>query len=152
MMPVCMSYTKHPDSAVEVFNSAMMKVFQSLKSYSGEAALGAWVRRVVVNTCIDYLRKETRFQSQKPQLETSQFHYNQNIISELSAEEILSLVHKLPETHQLVFNLYVLEGFTHKEIAERLSISVGTSKWYLNKARGILKTELEKIGIHKLEL
>lgn len=152
MMPVCMSYTKQEDAAIEVYNNAMLKVFRSIDSYSGSGELGAWIRRIVVNACIDYLRKEARFESKKQEFETTDLHYRQNIIGDLSAEEILDLVRKLPETHQLVFNLYVLEGFTHKEIAEKLELSAGTSKWYLSKARQLLIAELEGIGISKMEL
>jgi len=152
MMPVCLSYTKQQDAAIEVYNNAMLKVFQSISSYSGTGELGAWIRRIIVNACIDYLRKEARFEKKKGTFESTTLHYRQDIIGDLSADEILDLVRKLPDTHQLVFNLYVLEGFSHKEIAENLGLSTGTSKWYLNKARHMLIAELESIGISKLEV
>jgi len=150
MMPVCMTYTKDENNAVDVFNRAMLKVFQSLNSYSGKGELGAWIRRIIVNVCIDYLRSEAKFLKNTELVDAHYVAFEESVISSIAAEEILELFNQLPPTYRLVLNMRIIEGYSHKEIAEALDISVGTSKWYLNKGREMLKVKLDSIGIERV--
>lgn len=150
MMPICMTYTKDEGSAIDVFNRSMLKVFQSLNSYSGTGELGAWIRRIVVNVCIDFLRSEAKFIRNTQLDDARNVYFEERIISFLAANEILILFNELPANYRLVVNMRILEGYSHKEIAAKLEISVGTSKWYLNKGREMLKEKLKHLGIERV--
>lgn len=145
-MPVCMSYTRNSDDACDVFNRAMLKVFQSLGAYGGKGSFAGWIRKIVVNESIDFLRREARFNGNCSLDELVAVSFDPELIGRMDAEKILEAIRSLPGTYRLVVNLYILEGFSHKEIAEQLGISEGTSKWYLNQARKILREELIKMG------
>lgn len=145
-MPICMSYTRNSDDASDIFNRAMLKVFQSLSTYGGKGSFAGWIRKIVVNESIDFLRREARFNANCSLEELDTVSFDPELIARMDAEKILDAIRALPGTYRLVVNLYIVEGYTHKEIAEQLSISEGTSKWYLNQARKTLREELVKMG------
>ena len=105
-----------------------------------------WVRRIIVNTCIDHCRKNVRFKTVgEDKAHEAVLPVIPEVYDRLNAHEILSLVYQLPKNSGFVFNLFVLEGYKHEEIAKILGISVGTSKWHLNEARRLLKLKLEEV-------
>jgi RNA polymerase sigma-70 factor (ECF subfamily) len=139
MLALCFRYTKNQEDAIEVLHEALLKVFQHIKDYdAAKSALYTWIRTIMVRTAIDFLRKK--------KLETVNVEWNDHnepsiqpeTIIDKSAEEILHFLKHLPEMSATVFNLYVLEGYKHKEIAQLLNISEGTSKWHLSEAKNQL--------------
>ncbi|MCB9262330.1 MAG: RNA polymerase sigma factor [Flavobacteriales bacterium] len=146
-MPICMSYVANNDDAVDIYNRAFLKVFNSLEQFKGQGAFGAWVRRIVVNASIDFVRQSQKLNFNCPLEEAQEVRLNETVLSELTANEILGLFRFLPPTQRLVLNLYIVEGKSHKEIGEDLGISSGTSKWHLNQGRKVLQEKLLEFGI-----
>jgi RNA polymerase sigma-70 factor (ECF subfamily) len=143
-MSVCLRYTVKEEEAIEVLNDSFMKVFTKLDSYDTEKAFQSWFRRILINTAINYYHKHDKHHHHQP-LEVQHHLVNeQGILSQLSYEEIIRLVQHLTPVYRTVFNLYVIDGYTHEEIAEALQISVGSSKSNLSRARANLRVMLEK--------
>jgi RNA polymerase sigma factor (sigma-70 family) len=136
MMTICLRYTKNESDALEVMNSGFYKVFKNIAKYRpGQASIYTWIRKIIINTCLDLIStKETNAQVGELN-EESHIDLSPSIISKMSADAILDLVRQLPPATQAVFNLYVIEGYSHAEIAQMMKISSGTSKWHLNEAR-----------------
>jgi len=150
MMGVCMRYSSHKEQATEILNLGFFKVFKTMESFAKKGGnLEAWIYRIMVNTAIDYLRSEMRHQH--ADIEKSVYVEDTgDIISEMSAEHIMEMVNKLTPAYRAVFNLYVVEGYNHKEIGELLGISEGTSKSNLAKGRARLQEmiiQLNKVNI-----
>lgn len=145
-MGVCSRFAGCPEEANEVLNEGFLKVFIHINKYSFDLSFGGWIRKIMVNTAIDHYRKRKIYKEE--QLDIS--HYKEMadtevILSGLHSEDILHMVQKLPPSYRIVFTLYVVEEFTHKEIAEKLGITEGTSKSNLAKARLKLQKELNSI-------
>jgi RNA polymerase sigma-70 factor (ECF subfamily) len=139
MFGVCMRYSSHREQATEILNLAFFKVFKTLESFAQKGGnLEAWIYRIMVNTAIDYLRAELRHQHSDIE-KTVYVEDTSDVISDMSAEDIMRLVNKLTPAYRTVFNLYVVEGYNHKEIGDMLNISEGTSKSNLAKARAKLQ-------------
>lgn len=149
MLAVCMRYTNDREEARDVLHEGFIKVFNNLHKYSRGTNLGAWIRRIMVNTAIDHYRKMAK----RPSLvEINQAVHEadlHDVVSDLSAQEILQMVQKLSPAYRIVFNLYVVEGYSHKEVAKSLNISEGTSKSNLAKARVKLQQMVHKSRIVK---
>jgi RNA polymerase sigma factor (sigma-70 family) len=144
MMGVCMRYTSSRYEAEDVFQEAFVRVFKYIGTYSGGSFEG-WVRRIFVNTAINQYHKNRKYQEQ---LDYSAIEEStpstEDIISQISGQELLTVINQLPEGYRLVFNLHVIEGFNHQEIAQALNIAEGTSKSQLAKAKSSLKKILLK--------
>lgn len=139
MMGVCMRYSAHKEQATEILNLGFFKVFKTLEDFSNRGGnLEAWIYRIMVNTAIDYLRSEVRHAHSDIE-KTVYAEDSSDVVSEMSVAEILLLVNKLSPAYRMVFNLYVVEGYNHGEIAELLGINEGTSKSNLAKARANLQ-------------
>jgi RNA polymerase sigma-70 factor (ECF subfamily) len=146
MIKVCNRYARDMDEAGTIYNEAMLKVFNNLHQYKNKGDFEAWVQRIVVNTCIDCIRKQARFihQSIDSVSETSQI-INPDVYERFSGNDIIRLIQQLPRNTALVFNLFVLEGYKHEEIGKIAGISTGTSKWHMNEARRLLKEQLDQL-------
>lgn len=145
MFKVCLRYAPDHASAQDIFQDAFVKVFENLHKVKQASHLPGWVKRVFVYTAIDALRSTAKFRQHIAidnalQLENPAF----GIESTLATADILELVQKLPTRSRMVFNLYVMEGFAHKEIAEMLSITEGTSKSQLFEAKKALQKALQQ--------
>jgi RNA polymerase sigma factor (sigma-70 family) len=144
MMGVCMRYSSHKEQATEILNLGFFKVFKTIETFSKNGGnLEAWIYRIMVNTAIDYLRSEMRHVHSDIE-KTVYVEDSSDIISDMSAADILELVNKLTPAYRTVFNLYVIEGYNHGEIAELLGINEGTSKSNLAKARANLQAMIIK--------
>lgn len=145
MLRVCHSYLPDKELAKEAFNSGFLKVFQSIKNFDVEKGeLGGWIRKVMIYTAIDLCRKELKFTSLTlNEQDQDDFFIQPAILEKLYFEEILANIRLLPYATQTVFNLSVLDGFSHKEIGEQLNISEGTSRWHLAEAKRKLRAMLE---------
>jgi RNA polymerase sigma-70 factor (ECF subfamily) len=144
MFTVCLRYGKDRHEAEEILQEGFIKVFSSLHQYRNDGSFEGWIRRVIVTTALQRLRSRTPLHAIKT-LEKSEGYEvadDEKIESSLNAKELLSLVQALPLAYRLVFNLYVFEGYRHKEIADLLRISEGTSKSNLYDARQWLKEKI----------
>lgn len=143
-MRVCLRYTKSQADAEDVFQEAFIKVFHVLGQYNGRGSLEGWLRRIFVTTAINHYHKY-KTNNKQPSLDDvpDQAHGDPDVIDQMSATELENIINTLPEGYRLVFNLYAIEGYSHKEISEQLGIAEGTSKSQLAKARNWLKKNLQ---------
>lgn len=137
-------YMYHNEPAAqELLNDSFYKIFTKLEQYSFQGAFEGWIRRIVVNTVTDYLRKNIKDEQYHKEVEPDDGFIESNSVQNLSYKELLQLVHTLPEGQLTVFNLFVFENYPHKEIAALLNINENNSRWYLNDARRRLKEKLQ---------
>ena len=142
-MSICLRYSNSRMEAEEIINDGFLKVFSKISSFDLDLEIKSWMRRVFVNTAIDHFRKNKKHNNQDDIVEArSVSSQEEDVLDHLSAEEIMKLVQNLAPSYQIVFNLYVVEGFKHHEIADLLNISEGTSKSNLAKGREKLKKVL----------
>lgn len=145
MASLCLRYTQNDADAVEVLNTGFLKVFQNIQRYEpAQAGLYTWIRTIVVHSCLDFIKQRSRNQPDKELDYATDVHIPAEAVLKMDASELLALVRELPPATAAVFNLYVLEGYSHKEIVQLLGISEGTSKWHLNAARKLLQQRLQK--------
>jgi RNA polymerase sigma-70 factor (ECF subfamily) len=145
MYGICMSYAGNREMAQDMLQDAFIKVFRNIKDFSRDGSLEGWVRRIVTNTAIDHLRKKNREYRYIAGSEgTDEEAVRPEAIENLKAQDLMGLVDKLPEGARMIFNLYALEGYSHKEIAVKMNISTGTSKSQFNRARKMLVSMLNK--------
>lgn len=149
MMGVCMRYSRDQDEAQDIVQNGFIKIFNKIEVYNFEGSLEGWIRRIMVNTAIDHIRKNKRDPfsiEDEDRIESADvdnvFVQEEEEEIKIKAEIAMKAISKLSPAYRTVFNLYVIEGFTHKEIAEYLGISEGTSKSNLAKAKQKLKEEL----------
>ncbi len=144
MLRVCYRYLKSDQLANEALNSGFLKVFQNIASFEEQRGeLGAWIRTIMVRTCIDMVRQEARFSNIQAEADSiDDIFVPPAILNKLYAEDLLKHIRLLPHATQLVFNLSVLNGYTHKEIGEQLNISESTSRWHLSEAKKQLRNML----------
>jgi RNA polymerase sigma factor (sigma-70 family) len=149
MIAVCLRYTRNDNDAVEVLNNGFLKVFNNIQRYDpAQASLYTWIRTVVINSCLDFIKQKQRIETAKELQEENEVHIEPEVITRMKAQELLQLIRKLPPATQTVFNLYVIEGYNHQEIGKLLNISEGTSKWHLSEARKSLQLLLKKQEIN----
>jgi RNA polymerase sigma-70 factor (ECF subfamily) len=153
LMGICMRYSKDKDMASESLNTGFLKILKSLSSYKPEVPFKAWIRRVMVNTLIDDYRKNKRNREKLTYVEeyydSSDFSDVNEALSRINYKQLLVQINLLPEATKKVFNLFAIDGYSHKEIGEMLTISEGTSKWHLNAARQKLKEYIENSVLTK---
>ncbi len=148
LMSICMRYSKDKDSANESLNMGYLKILNNIQTYKPEIPFKAWIRRIMVNTLIDEYRKNKRQKEHVTYVEqyydSSDYSEVNEALSKISCAQIHKLINELPNATKEVFNLYVIDGYNHKEIGELLGISDGTSKWHLSEARQKLKQKIEQ--------
>ena len=147
MVSICLRYTKNQEDAIEVLHNGFLKVYKSIHTYDmTKASLYTWIRKIVINSAIDFIRKRDKFS--KIELEKAEEpRIDADAVQRMSAQELLQLVQQLSPATQTVFNLYVVEGYNHREIANLLGISEGTSKWHLSEARKRLQQLLQTLQV-----
>lgn len=146
MLAVCMRYATDYSEAQDILHEGFIKVFAKLKSFKNEGSFEGWIRRIIVNSAIDYVRskKKLTFDSEEKSIidnikDEDDALIEEKTFSKIKAELIIELIQKLSPAYKTVFNLYVIEEYTHKEIAEMLNVSIGTSKSNLAKAKGKIR-------------
>ena len=145
MLAVCMRYAKDRMEAEDVLQMGYVKVFQRIKDYRGEGSFEGWIRRVMVNTAIESYRKNLRSMNIVPIEDAHEQAATGFDFSRLGVQDLMKLVQNLADGYRLVFNMYAIEGYSHKEIAETLGITEGASKSQLSRARAILRQEIIKM-------
>jgi RNA polymerase sigma factor (sigma-70 family) len=144
MANLCLRYTKNESDAIEVLNNGFLKVFKNIQRYEpAQASLYTWIRTIVINSCLDFIRARQRIEQHQELSEATEVHIAPEAIGKMKAAELLHLIRQLAPATQAVFNLYVVEGYNHREIAGLLSISEGTSKWHLSEARKNLQQMIQ---------
>jgi RNA polymerase sigma factor (sigma-70 family) len=141
---LCYRYVKDKDIADDIVHEGFIKVFKKIQSFEGKGSFEGWMKRIMVNCCLDYLRKNKRVLDALPLSEVSEQSYDEEILAGLQADYILEKIQDLPRLQQTVFNLFVIEGYPHKEIADMLNIKASTSRAYLTEARQMLRKLLEQ--------
>jgi RNA polymerase sigma factor (sigma-70 family) len=148
MLAVCYRYTKSMDDAEDVLQEAFVKVFKHLRQYEGKGELGAWIRRIMVTTAINYLKRHSRYQVDLSFNDMGMHPVStDNPAIKMDARDLADLIRQLPPGYQTIFNLHAVEGYTHVEIGKMLGISEGTSRSQYSRARALLINWLEKQSV-----
>ncbi len=144
-MSICLQYSKKEEENAEILNDAFFKVFTKISQYDKQQVFKSWLRKIIVNSAIDYYRKNNKNIHQSIDTITiPEQEISSDILAQLSANDILELLQKLPENQRIVFNLYEIEGYSHEEIGEKLGMSSSVSRTNLFRAKQQLKILIEK--------
>ena len=145
MNGVCLRYAANQTEAEDILQDAFIKAFKSLDRYSGQGALGGWLRKITVNTALEQYRKNKSLKKLSVLVDVNEakIEVADNAIENLELQDLLLKIQKLPKGFRTVFNLYAIEGYTHKEIGELLGVSAGTSKSQYSRARVILRQMIQ---------
>ena len=144
-MSIGLRYAGSRDAAVEILNIAFMKIFRNLKKFDLSKPFKPWFRKILVNTAITHYKKEARNFKHSDLDSAGHIEAGEEILSGISYQEIINLIHQLSPAYRTVFNLYVIEGYKHEEIAEMLGISIGASKSNLSRAKDHLRRLLREL-------
>jgi len=146
MFALCFRYTAQETEAEEVLMNGFLKIFKNIEHFENrhEGSLAAWIKKIMVNESLNFIRNKKKHQYIEADETNTGIDEEENALEILQAEDIYQMIQDLPVGYRTVFNLYVVEGFTHSEIAEKLGISPNTSKTQLRKARLLLQSNLKK--------
>ena len=145
MINVCKRYIKDHDTAEEVMLGGFMKVYQKIDQFKFEGALQGWIRKIMVNECLSWIRKN-KMMYKEVDIEDMKVEPDLQVLEDkLEAQDLMNLIEMLPQGYRTVFNLYAIEGYTHDEISKQLDISVNTSKSQLSRARKYLQIRLSQL-------
>jgi RNA polymerase sigma factor (sigma-70 family) len=145
MLSVCLRYMKNTEKAEDALQDGFIKVFVNLLNYNNSGVLEGWIRRIIVNTCLDELKKNKRLllnisvEEVEYKLESNDF-----VQEQMMADDLMKLIQDMPAGYRVIFNMFAIEGYTHQEIATQLGISESTSKSQYLRARAYLKQRIEK--------
>lgn len=148
MLAVCTRYARHRLEAEDIFQEAFIKVFSKLHQFEKRGSLEHWIKRIMINTAIKYLKKSSVKNELIGLEELPETAIKSDAISQMSEQELLKVINTLPDGYRMVFNMYAIEGMNHKEIADELGIGESTSRSQLVKARKLLQSkiiELQKV-------
>lgn len=144
MHAVCMRYVKGEEETLEVLNDGFISVFMNISQYKGNGSFEGWIRKTIVNKAIDHIRSNKKY---KETVKYVDEYHDEPVTVEIETNEydikqLYKMIQYLPDLYRMVFNLYVIDGFSHKEIAAKIGVSEGTSRWYLSESRKMLKEKL----------
>lgn len=145
MYAICLRYASNSDDAADLLQEGFIKIFKNLQKFRGEGSFEGWMRRVFVNTCIEHFRKKVYLNSITESEERTIEDYSANALDNLAEKDIVQLIQELSPGYRTVFNLYVVEGYSHKEIGDLLQISEGTSKSQLARAKMLLQKRVKSL-------
>ncbi len=144
MFGVCLRYAKDATEAEDNLQDGFVKVFTNLKSFRHDGSLEGWIRRIMINVSLEKFRKQHLLHPVEDVAVYDTVNFSDDVIAKISADDLINLIQELPPRYRLVFNLYVMEGLSHQEIAQEMSITQGTSKSNLARAREILKKKVQE--------
>jgi RNA polymerase sigma-70 factor (ECF subfamily) len=145
MFTVCMRYTAESNSAQDLLQEGFVKIFKNIDKFRGDGSFEGWIRRIFVNTCLEFVRKKANMYVVQD-TETVKVEYqDENALQKLMKEDLMEMIQSLSTGYRTIFNLYVIEGYSHKEIAELLNVTEGTSKSQLARARYLLQKKVETL-------
>lgn len=141
MMGVCLRYAKDAEEAQDVLQMGFIKVFEKLDMFNAQGSLEGWIRKIIVNTSLDIIRKNKKFMNdvEMDKVDYQIHNPTENAVDSLSAQDLLKIIQEMPPGFRTVFNMFAIEGYSHKEIADELNISVNTSKSQYSRARAYLQ-------------
>lgn len=142
---ICCRYCKDKDDAQDILQDAFLKIYRNLSQFKHKGSFEGWMKRIVVNTSIEYYRNQMNLLSFDDQLSPEDTPLIEDVIS-LDEASLLALIQGLPNGFRMVFNMYVIEGYNHAEIADKLGISEGTSKSQLSRARALLQRKIQEMN------
>ncbi len=146
MLAVCLRYVNDPETARDLMQDGFIKVFTSIDTYTGSGAFEGWLRKIFVNCALEYLRRNDVLRESTDLDNTAELvQPNSNAISDLSAAELMQLVHDLPAGFRTVFNMFAIEGYSHKEISEALGITESTSRSQYTRAKQLLQKKIKEL-------
>jgi len=150
MLGVAMRYIKDKERAEDVLQDGFIKVFKNIYRFEHKGSLEGWIRRIIVNTALDQLRKYKKEQT-NIELDDVSFELVQKSDAEerLQAEVLMEIIQQLPDGYRIVFNMFAIEGYSHKEIADELNITESTSKSQYSRAKSVLRKTLKKYNIER---
>jgi len=143
LFAVCLKYSKNYEDAEDTLQDSFLVIFDKIKQYKKIGSFEGWIKRITINTAIQKYRNKSLLQIVKEPVEDEEIDEIDFEDNHLTIDYLLNLIQQLPDRYRLIFNLYVLDNFSHKEIAEMLHISEGTSKSNLSRARALLKNKIE---------
>lgn len=143
MFGLCLQYSNNHDDAKDILQEGFIKVFQKLGQFDHRGSFEGWVRRIMINTALEKYRSHLHLYPLTDREMKNEEPTYEEVFERLSAGDLIRLVQELPPRYRMVFNLYAIEGYAHKEIGEMLGITVGTSKSNLARARGILQKKVK---------
>jgi len=147
MMSLVRRYIDHEEQAEEVLNNGYLRAFQKIKQYNFQGSFEGWIRKIVFHAVADYVKQNAKYSNQIVLVEKDELVHKDHA-DKLYYDQLMQLVQSLPDATRVVFNMYVMDGLTHKEIGNMVGISEGTSKWHLSEGRRILKEKIEKLELH----
>ena len=147
MMGVVKRYIAHEEQAEEVLNNGYLRAFQKIKQFNFQGSFEGWLRKIIFHAVADYVKQNTKYSNQILLVDKEQF-VEKDHADKMYYDQLVQLVQQLPDATRTVFNMYVMEGFNHREIGSMLGISEGTSKWHLSEGRKVLKEKIEKLELH----
>jgi RNA polymerase sigma factor (sigma-70 family) len=148
LMGICLRYTNNPDDARALVNESFLKILDGLEKFDTKNSFEGWIRKITIRTIISHFHKNKNYKENIVQLDNSEDsgllnkHQYDQLNDEINAEELLRLIDQLPAVEKQVLNLFAIDGYNHKEIAEMLGIPEGTSRWHLSNARQNMRTML----------
>lgn len=147
MMGVCLRYCKDRETARDLLHDGFLKVYSHIVDYEGKGSFEGWIRRIMINTALEHIRKQND-EGFRLNIEEAYTLSNGDlsILDKMQAEELIKLIQKLPNIYRTVFNLFVVEGYSHKEIADEMNITESSSRVYLTRAKQSLQ---EMLSVHK---
>jgi len=152
LLGICLRYAKNKEDAEDILQDSFLKIFKNIKNFSGIGAFGGWLKRITVNTAITHYHKHLKFRyhieiEDYLYIETKTCGFEEDFYT---SEEIHLALNELPSGYKMVFNLYAIDGYVHKEIAKMLKISVNTSKSQYSRAKGVLRKKLNTFAENKI--
>lgn len=144
MLGVCMRYARDKAEAEDMLQEGFVKVFQNISRFEHKGSFEGWIRRIMVFTAINYYKYRSRKFQEDLDAEPNDAPYSDDILDQITVKEILALIQQMPDGYRLIFNLFAIEGYSHKEIAEQLGIAVGTSKSQYARARAMMRSLVSK--------
>ncbi|MBI1182977.1 sigma-70 family RNA polymerase sigma factor [bacterium] len=146
MLGICIRYAQNREEARDMLQEGFIKIFEKIEQYNEQYSFVGWMKRVMVNNAIDQYRRDVRMPVSDNELVLLNEGVDADVFAGMGYEEIIKLIQRLPKGYRTVFNLYVIEGYSHKEIGEMLGVAEGTSKSQLNKAKLMLKKKIEELN------
>jgi RNA polymerase sigma-70 factor (ECF subfamily) len=148
LLGVCMRYASDKAEAEDILQDSFLKIFNSIREYAGSGSFAGWLRKIAVNTAITHYHKNLKY---RYHVEIEEFVSTETGVSSFeedffTSDELFGVLNELPAGYRMVFNLYAVEGYKHKEIAEILGIDTNTSKSQYSRAKAVIRAKLEKLG------
>jgi RNA polymerase sigma factor (sigma-70 family) len=144
MFGLCLQYSDNYDDAKDILQDGFIKVFQKLDQFKHKGSFEGWIRRIMINTALERYRSQLHLHPITESIMRKEDFLYEEVFDRMSANDLIKLVQELPPRYRMVFNLYAIEGYTHKDISEMMGITTGTSKSNLSRARGILQEKVKR--------